>query len=92
MLANARYTEKADVYSFAVICWELVMARLGAPSVPYADMPQMAAAVAVLQSGLRPPIPRDCPGRFAQLMERAWAADPDARPAFDEILVALAAC
>ena len=35
---------------------------------------------AVLQKGYRPPIADWCPPQLAQLMQRCWQADPQARP------------
>ena len=74
------YCEKADVFSFAIIMWELL--TRGAP---YAGRDGLALAFAVANEGLRPPVPAYCPAEWGALMVRAWADDPAARPAFDEV-------
>jgi len=93
VLASRRYTESADVYSYGIVCWELAMANVGSPAVPYDGMNQIQAAVQVLQRNLRPPVPRKCPVLpFADLMRRCWAADPAKRPSFEQVLQKLEKC
>lgn len=43
MLANLRYSDKADVYSFGIVLWECA-----ARQVPYSGMTGMPAAIAVM--------------------------------------------
>jgi len=43
-------------------------------------------AMAVLMQGLRPEIPKDTPEPIVHLIQDCWAADPKARPNFNEIL------
>jgi mitogen-activated protein kinase kinase kinase 9 len=91
VLASQSYTEKADVFSFAIICWEMV-----ARQCPYEDLglTSIQSALQVLQQGLRPkfPPPRSAcagfaggkvceyPKAFEVLAAECWAADPHARP------------
>lgn len=42
--------------------------------------------MAVLQNGVRPPVPDDAPKEYADLMERCWQTTPSARPSFSEII------
>lgn len=74
------YSEKADVFSFAIILWELLTR-----SEPYAGQDGLALAYAVANDGLRPPIPAYCPAEWAALMVRSWDDDPAVRPSFDEL-------
>lgn len=48
-------------------------------------MTPLQAAVGVVQKGLRPGIPPNCPGPLAEVMEACWAASPEARPSFREL-------
>ena len=93
VLSNCRYTEKADVYSFGVILWELVTRAC-----PYEAETegQIQAAMAVLKDGLRPRVPSTAemqpvrfPTPYVQLMEQCWAQDAAARPPFAEVLGSL---
>lgn len=80
VIEHKPYDEKADVFSFAVVLWELLTCR-----VPYNDMTPLQAAVGVVQKGLRPGIPAGCPPVLADLMTAAWAQSPSSRPAFREL-------
>ncbi|CAN0203168.1 unnamed protein product, partial [Ectocarpus fasciculatus] len=64
VLASEKYAEPADVYSFAIVCWELL-----SRACPYDGMSQIQVAVAVLNDSLRPHIPEWCPRDFAALIE-----------------------
>ncbi|CAM9984834.1 unnamed protein product, partial [Ascophyllum nodosum] len=64
VLASKKYTETADVYSFAVVCWELL-----SRACPYEGLNQIQVAVKVLNNGLRPGIPQWCPPEFKSLIE-----------------------
>jgi len=74
------YSEKADVFSFAIILWEILTREE-----PYPGANGLGLAYAVATAGLRPPIPTYCPVEWADLIVRCWADDPDARPDFDEV-------
>ncbi|XP_059453044.1 serine/threonine-protein kinase STY8-like isoform X3 [Corylus avellana] len=77
------YDQKADVFSFAIVLWELVTAK-----VPYDTMTPLQAALGVRQ-GLRPDIPRNAHPKLLELMQRCWEAAPDSRPSFAEITAEL---
>ncbi|WOL18788.1 serine/threonine-protein kinase STY46-like isoform X4 [Canna indica] len=73
------YDHKADVFSFAIVLWELATSR-----VPYDNMSPLQAALGVRQ-GLRPDPPENMHPRLLDLMQRCWDAVPAKRPTFQEI-------
>nr|KJB29020.1 hypothetical protein B456_005G080000 [Gossypium raimondii] len=77
------YDQKADVFSFAVVLWELVTAKI-----PYDTMTPLQAALGVRQ-GLRPELPENAHPKLLDLMQRCWEAAPDMRPSFSEITTEL---
>ena len=84
VLANQSYNEKADVYSYGVILWELLTRQC-----PYDKLSPIQCALAVLQKDQRPAIPKWCPPSFYALVQACWKKDPDERPTFPEILLLL---
>ncbi|KAK9270111.1 hypothetical protein L1049_025685 [Liquidambar formosana] len=74
------YDQKADVFSFAIVLWELTTAK-----VPYDMMTPLQAALGVRQ-GLRPDLPDNTHPKLLDLMQRCWEAAPGDRPSFSEII------
>lgn len=77
------YDQKADVFSFAIVLWELLTAKL-----PYESMTPLQAALGVRQ-GLRPPIPENANPGIATILDICWQKDPTKRPSFSEITIKL---
>ena len=84
VLANEKYAEPADVYSFGVIMWELLTREC-----PFEGMTQIQVAMAVLNDGKTVVVPawfqKSMP-RLNALIERCLSSDPRRRPSFSEIL------
>ncbi|XP_074569891.1 serine/threonine-protein kinase STY46-like [Curcuma longa] len=80
VIQHKPYDHKADIFSFGIVIWELLTAKL-----PYQYLTPIQAAVGVVQQGLRPTIPNTHP-KLAKLLERCWKQDPADRPDFSEIL------
>jgi len=78
---NESYTEKADIYSFGVILWELLT---GQP--PWKSMSPWAITFQVGLKGRRLEIPNSAPGTMRKLMEQCFLDEPTARPAFRDML------
>lgn len=85
VLRHARYTEKADVYSYGIVLWEVLERQF-----PYEDLGTFEVVIKVSQQMFRPQIPTDCPPRYATLMRKCWEHNPVKRTNFREILNELA--
>ena len=81
VVLHERYSKAADVYSFAMVWYELLCHQL-----PFADRPPLQAAVSTALNGQRPPLPQGAPAPIAQLMTSCWQRDPASRPSFGEAL------
>jgi serine/threonine protein kinase len=80
------YSEKVDVYSFALVVWEILTGEL-----PFSNLDGPQAAAQVAYTGLRPVIPPTCPAPLRNLLQRCWADDAKLRPDFKEIVESLRA-
>lgn len=76
------YNAKADVYSFAMVLYEMLAGER-----PFARLDPIVAAMRAATDGLRPEWPRDAPAEYSSqerallpevqaLVERCWAASP----------------
>ncbi|KAL5216147.1 hypothetical protein ABZP36_007548 [Zizania latifolia] len=77
------YDHKADVFSFAIVLWELVTSKI-----PYENLTPLQAALGVRQ-GMRLEIPARVHSRLSKLIQRCWDENPRVRPFFSEITVEL---
>ncbi|CAH8336548.1 unnamed protein product [Eruca vesicaria subsp. sativa] len=76
------YDHKVDVYSFAIVFWELLTNRI-----PFKGKNNICVAYAASKNQ-RPSLDNLPPG-VGCLLEACWDADPKARPEFKEITVSL---
>lgn len=79
VLKGLRYNEKADVYSFGIMVWEVVTRQK-----PYSGMDPLKLNFEVV-SGLRPPIPKSGDSLLIEVMKQSWSGDPALRPSFESI-------
>jgi len=78
-LTNRTYSNKSDVYSFAITVWEIITGED-----PYEGENVVNVAIEVSSKGLRPPIP-DADIKITKLMTQCWQTSPEDRPDFDTI-------
>jgi len=77
------YTEKADVYSYGVILWELLVRKM-----PFEDEEAFTIPLLVAK-GKRPKMPKEVPKGWDKLIKNCWHQKPAKRPSFSEIMTIL---
>eukprot|EP00817_Percolomonadidae_sp_ATCC50343_P000258 CAMPEP_0117430990 /NCGR_PEP_ID=MMETSP0758-20121206/10551_1 /TAXON_ID=63605 /ORGANISM="Percolomonas cosmopolitus, Strain AE-1 (ATCC 50343)" /LENGTH=966 /DNA_ID=CAMNT_0005219605 /DNA_START=278 /DNA_END=3181 /DNA_ORIENTATION=+ len=90
VMDNAPYDTKSDVYSFAILMWEVLFER---PAFSMKkDQPLFQLGISILK-GARPPLPDTYETSFhhelAQIVEYCWNRNEHKRPSFDEIIDSL---
>lgn len=83
VIAGYKYTEKADVFSFGIILWELATRKP-----PYYGIDGTEVSKKVVNEDYRPKLSEkdNVPGQFLELMRKCWARDPDKRPPFGDVI------
>ncbi len=71
-------TEKADVYSYAMLCYEILTG-----CIPFEDHRQSDSDLVL--SGTRPELPAILSEDLRRLLESCWQTDPEQRPIFVKI-------
>lgn len=77
------YDEKVDLYSYAMILFEVICQEIPFEDQNPADIGRLAV------KGCRPDlasVPEECPEILCKLMQCCWAGTPQKRPPFSEIL------
>ncbi|KAI4338708.1 hypothetical protein MLD38_023733 [Melastoma candidum] len=78
---NSKFSEKADVYSFGMICFQLLTGK-----VPFEDSHLQGDRVGQnIRAGERPLFSYLSPKYLVSLTKRCWQADPSLRPSFSSI-------
>merc|ERR1712167_54342 len=80
------YDKTVDVYSFAIVMWELFCQEKPYSGVEVARIPRK-----VTKDGLRPRVPKHCPPTVQKLLPEMWHMDASKRPHFPEIETRLGA-
>ncbi len=71
---------KADVYSFAIVCCEILTGKEPFEGEKTSDLYKR-----IRLEHARPKLPKKCPRRLVSLIRRCWEHDPLSRPYFPEI-------
>jgi predicted Ser/Thr protein kinase len=76
-----KYTKSADVYSFSMLCFEVLTG-----AVPFKDKP-LGTLLQSIRDGVRPQLPDAdyCPDYLSALIEKCWATNAVERPQFPTI-------
>ena len=77
IINSEAYTTKVDVYSFAVVVWEMIERKI-----PFPNLSPIETVAAVV-NGERPPISEYNP--LKDLIRQCWSQNPADRPTFPEI-------
>ncbi|CAG8561344.1 13463_t:CDS:2, partial [Dentiscutata heterogama] len=75
IMCEMPYTTMADIYSLAIIMWEIAA---GVP--PYMNKKRDINLALAVVKGMRPKIDDKIPREYATLMEQCWDANPKNRP------------
>ncbi|KAG2389439.1 hypothetical protein C9374_013999 [Naegleria lovaniensis] len=90
VLKRSMYTEKADVYSYGIVLWELFTRGQLYPGLGFYELSSR-----VVNEGLRPDLtgPRftegHIPKEIVNIMTQCWDEDPNVRPDFGRIVEVL---
>jgi len=74
------YSPKADVYSFAITCYEILTGET-----PYVGFHSHKAISEFVLFGGRPELPDKLPKDLNNLVVKCWDANPSIRPSFNDI-------
>jgi len=91
-LNREKYTNAADVYSYAMVFFEVLTGNIpwcdaqGNPTVRMADL------LPIILRGERPTLPPDCPAHLSAFISKCWATRAEDRPKFPEICKFLWQC
>ena len=81
---EANINKMCDVFSYGMVLYEIFASK-----VPYDDLPTDAlVGMAVLQEKL-PSIPSTLPAYLCPLLKACWKKEPNQRPQFEDIIVAI---
>ncbi len=84
LLAGRKYNQSADVYSYAILLWEMASHKYPWEELKGAFISQQVSTR--VEAGERPDVNRnEWPATYVGLMEQCWAGNPSVRPAFREI-------
>jgi len=88
---GSKFTTKSDVYSIAIILWELVERCISGKYLkPYYEHANLTLGYTIIiktaKNNLRPTFTEKVPPEWRELITRCWDGNPDVRPECGEIL------
>jgi len=87
VLRGKPLSEKADVYSFAIVMWEILTRQE-----PFEEHDSYSTFVrAVCEQKERPPVPADTHASLKKILDLCWNEEADKRPVRD-LFVTLQTC
>jgi hypothetical protein len=78
---SSKLPPKIDVWSFAMVCSEILTGTKPFDGEPLMNLHAKIEAM----DDLRPPLPSDCPEDLRDCINRCWECDPRKRPTFIEV-------
>jgi serine/threonine protein kinase len=75
-----RYPFKADVYSFGMVCYEILSGKH-----PFDTIGSLREVKRMVLNGARPILPDHCPNELQMLIHSCWQEEVTSRPSFVEI-------
>jgi serine/threonine protein kinase len=79
-LKSPNFPPKADVWSFAMVCSEILT---GEP--PFEGEKRSTLRAKIMNQDLRPPLPNNCPDYLRSCITSCWQTSPKDRPNFSSI-------
>ena len=80
VIRHEDYSFSADVYSFAIILWQLLTREE-----PFMDVESVEAARLVARELRRPPMPPEVPAALEEMIKANWDDNPSSRWTFERI-------
>jgi len=80
VIRHEPYGTGCDVYSFGVLCWEML-----SYSIPFPQHTPVEVALSVATKGMRPEIPAHSPSVLVDLIEQCWQQQALRRPSFAKV-------
>ena len=82
------FTSRSDVWSYGLVLWEI--GSLG--DFPYPRLSDDEVLRHLLEEDGRPEVAPAAPAQLRDMMEACWAAQPERRPTFKQIVWSLESC
>ena len=80
-----KFSTTTDIWSYGVVLLEMV---LGGAS-PYPELRKNTEVISKILSGYRTPQPPGCSAELYAIILSCWAAEPDERPSFAQLVATL---